>query len=125
MNRLVTAASKFAVAAHRHNQHAPASAARFVVARHFSDDSGLTLGTVKQFASKGGYGFIIPDGVDPKSHTNDDLIFIHRNDIKALESDDGEKFMGNLKPGMRVQFKISAAPEGKKHGKGKPWKHIV
>jgi len=45
------------------------------------DDDTIKLGTVKNFGLKGGFGFIIPDGVDKRTHHAKDLIFIHRNDI--------------------------------------------
>ena len=45
------------------------------------DDDTIMLGTVKNFGLKGGFGFIIPDGVDKRTHHAKDLIFIHRNDI--------------------------------------------
>jgi cold shock CspA family protein len=56
------------------------------------DDDSIKVGTVKNFGLKGGFGFIIPDGVDKRTHHAKDLIFIHRNDIlvNASETKTGE-----------------------------------
>lgn len=55
------------------------------------DDDDIKVGTVKNFGIKGGFGFIIPDGVDKRTHHARDLIFIHRNDIiDASETKTGE-----------------------------------
>ena len=53
-------------------------------------DSEIKFGTVKNFGLKGGFGFIIPDGVHKTGHAAKDLVFIHRADIKLKESKDGE-----------------------------------
>ena len=55
-----------------------------------SDDSEFKFGTVKNFGLKGGFGFIIPDGVHKTGHAAKDLVFIHRSDIMTKESKDGE-----------------------------------
>lgn len=90
MNRLVLAtASKLAASAHWAKHASASSSARLVAARQFSDSSNFAAGTVKHFGIKGGYGFIVPDGVDPKKHTDDQLIFIHRNDITVVRNEDG------------------------------------
>ncbi len=54
------------------------------------DPSGFKFGTVKNFGLKGGYGFIIPDGVPKTGHAAKDLIFIHRSGILTKESKDAE-----------------------------------
>jgi cold shock CspA family protein len=46
---------------------------------------------VKHFGLKGGFGFIIPDGISRRDHAAKDLIFVHRNDIKtSAPSGDGK-----------------------------------
>jgi cold shock CspA family protein len=112
MNRFLTAAAKTGAPALgiRHavpsssSSAASASTMRCAVAsrRLFSDssappssvggpgDSEIKFGTVKNFGLKGGFGFIIPDGVHKTGHAAKDLVFIHRADIMLKESKDGE-----------------------------------
>ena len=54
-----------------------------------SDDSNIQRGTVKLFNKRHGWGFIIPDGVDKRKHKEEELIFIHRVDIKMRNNDLG------------------------------------
>eukprot|EP00985_Skeletonema_marinoi_P003164 scaffold1316_cov135-Skeletonema_marinoi.AAC.4 len=112
MNSLLLGASKFAVSSLRSNRAAPAT--RLVAARCFSSDDvsstgddEVKTGIIKYFSYKTQFGFILPDGVDRKSHDDSDLIFIHRNDIKAQQNADGEKFYPGLKRNQRVAFKVS------------------
>eukprot|EP00984_Skeletonema_dohrnii_P023758 scaffold12839_cov96-Skeletonema_dohrnii-CCMP3373.AAC.3 len=112
MNSLLLGASKFAVSSLRSNRAAPAT--RLVAARCFSSDGvsstgddEVKTGIIKYFSYKTQFGFILPDGVDRKSHDDSDLIFIHRNDIKAQQNADGEKFYPGLKRNQRVAFKVS------------------
>ena len=87
MNRLLVTASRSSAPVLRTSHtNAPtsvsAAATRLVTARYFSDTSDdIKVGTVKNFGYTGGFGFIIPDGVDPFNHADEDVIFIHRNDI--------------------------------------------
>mmetsp|Transcript_9439 Transcript_9439/g.13937 ORF Transcript_9439/g.13937 Transcript_9439/m.13937 type:complete len:208 (+) Transcript_9439:33-656(+) len=112
MNSLLLGTSKFAVSSLRSNRAAPAT--RLVAARCFSSgddvssgDDQVKTGIIKYFSYKTQFGFILPDGVDRKSHDDSDLIFIHRNDIKAQQNADGEKFYPGLKRNQRVAFKVS------------------
>ncbi|KAL7500674.1 hypothetical protein ACHAWT_008529 [Skeletonema menzelii] len=111
MNNFLIGASKFAVSSLRSNHAAPA--ARLVAARCFSSDGDdeVKTGIIKYFSYKTQFGFILPDGVDKKTHDDNDLIFIHRNDIRAHENADGEKFYPGLKRNQRVAFKVSP-PDG-------------
>eukprot|EP00986_Skeletonema_menzelii_P006438 scaffold2430_cov146-Skeletonema_menzelii.AAC.10 len=111
MNNFLIGASKFAVSSLRSNRAAPA--ARLVAARCFSSDGDdeVKTGIIKYFSYKTQFGFILPDGVDKKTHDDNDLIFIHRNDIRAHENADGEKFYPGLKRNQRVAFKVSP-PDG-------------
>ena len=118
MNRFLTAAAKTGAPALRIRHAVPSSSSssapsasasaaatmRCAVAsrRLFSDssaspssgagpgDSEIKFGTVKNFGLKGGFGFIIPDGVHKTGHAAKDLVFIHRADIMLKESKDGE-----------------------------------
>lgn len=78
-----------------------------------NDNDTIKVGTVKNFGINGGFGFIIPDGVGKHAHDAKDLIFIHRNDIKAAEPKPGEaRYFPTLKKGQRVQYKVGPAPDG-------------
>eukprot|EP00581_Thalassiosira_minuscula_P027737 CAMPEP_0183749802 /NCGR_PEP_ID=MMETSP0739-20130205/501_1 /TAXON_ID=385413 /ORGANISM="Thalassiosira miniscula, Strain CCMP1093" /LENGTH=211 /DNA_ID=CAMNT_0025985651 /DNA_START=19 /DNA_END=654 /DNA_ORIENTATION=- len=120
MNRLLIYASKSAASSLRTNQIASSSAtARFLAARHLSDatagasdDAETKVGFVKYFSYQNKFGFIVPDGVDPTKHRNDEICFIHRNDIKVMD-DAADKFYPGLRKGMRVQFKVGPPDEGK------------
>jgi cold shock CspA family protein len=116
MNRFLAAAAKTGAPALRIRHAVPSSSSsaasssssastmRCAVAsrRLFSDssappssvggpgDSEIKFGTVKNFGLKGGFGFIIPDGVHKTGHAAKDLVFIHRADIMLKESKDGE-----------------------------------
>ncbi len=84
---------------------APTPTLRYCVARrHFSDtpsadndttrtddssssssDDEIKRGTVKNFNTNNGWGFIVPDGVDRRNHKDEELVFIHRADIKIRD----------------------------------------
>ena len=103
-------------------------------ARYFSDTSSTTdpssavsyddikVGTVKYFGMREGYGFITPSWIDEKNATDDDMVFIHRSDIKRIEVEGSDfRYSPNLQRGERVQFKLLPKDEGKPGlGKGKP-----
>ena len=104
-------------------------------ARYFSDDISSTtdpssavsdddikVGTVKYFGMREGYGFITPSWIDEKNATDDDMVFIHRSDIKRIEVEGSDfRYSPNLQRGERVQFKLLPKDEGKPGlGKGKP-----
>jgi len=133
MNRLLLTASRSASSSLRVNRVAPpsSSAVRYLAARHLSDsaetaesaaaatpsddgDAEIKLGTVKHYQVKKNFGFIIPDGVDKKDHGKEDLIFIHRHDIKSEVFGGGERFFPVLRSNMRVQFKVKADADGGK-----------
>mmetsp|Transcript_19322 Transcript_19322/g.45224 ORF Transcript_19322/g.45224 Transcript_19322/m.45224 type:complete len:201 (-) Transcript_19322:1146-1748(-) len=88
-----------------------------LITRGFSDstEGGETkTGTVKVFQYQKAYGFIVPDGVDRINHTNNELFFFHRADIKLADSGtDGEKYYPSLSRGQRVEFTADAPDEGK------------
>ena len=112
MNNLLIGTSKFAVSSLRRNLAAPAT--RLVAARCFSsgdDDNEVKTGSVKYFSYKTQFGFILPDGVDKKTHNDSDLFFIHRNDIKMEANANGEKFYPGLKRNLRVAFKVAPPDE--------------
>mmetsp|Transcript_7615 Transcript_7615/g.11900 ORF Transcript_7615/g.11900 Transcript_7615/m.11900 type:complete len:198 (-) Transcript_7615:220-813(-) len=118
MNNFLIGSSKFAVSSLRSNLAAPAT--RLVAARCFSsgdDDNEVKTGIIKYFSYKTQFGFIIPDGVDKKTHSDSDLFFIHRNDIKTEENANGEKFYPGLKRNLRVAFKVSPADDNGKSAK--------
>jgi len=118
MNNFFIGSSKFAVSSLRSNLAAPAT--RLVAARCFSsgdDDNEVKTGIIKYFSYKTQFGFIIPDGVDKKTHSDSDLFFIHRNDIKTEENANGEKFYPGLKRNLRVAFKVSPADDNGKSAK--------
>lgn len=50
-----------------------------------NDDDEIKRGTVKNFNTKNGWGFIIPDGIDRRNHKEGELVFIHRADIKIRD----------------------------------------
>ncbi len=111
MNSFLLGASKFAVSSLISNRAAPAT--RLVAVRCFSSgDDEIKTGTIKYFSYKTQFGFILPDGVDKKTHDDKDLIFIHRNDIKAQQNANGEKFYPGLKRNQRVAFKVAPPQEG-------------
>lgn len=112
MNNFLIGSSKFAVSSLRSNLAAPAT--RLVAARCFSsgdDDIEVKTGIIKYFSYKTQFGFILPDGVDKKTHNDSDLFFIHRNDIRVKENANGEKFYPGLKRNQRVAFKVSPPDE--------------
>jgi len=111
MKGFLLGASKFAASSLRSNRAFPA--ARVVAVRCFSSgDDEVKTGTIKYFSYKTQYGFILPDGVDKNTHDDKDLIFIHRNDIKAQQNANGEKFYPGLRRNQRVAFKVAPPAEG-------------
>ena len=87
-----------------------------LTARGFSDsaDAGETkTGTVKVFQNQKAFGFIVPDGVDRINHTNDEIFFFHRADIKRADTGDGEQYYPTLMRGQRVEFTEDSPDEGK------------
>ena len=113
----------------------------FATSRHFSDttdtststidtdDDDIKTGVVKHFNTKEAYGFIIPSWIDESKLTENDKIFIHRNDIRRVELADGSSSRGlyypNLRRGDKVQFKLGPPDEGKKMGKGNCLDYIL
>eukprot|EP00584_Thalassiosira_punctigera_P015637 CAMPEP_0172550474 /NCGR_PEP_ID=MMETSP1067-20121228/29992_1 /TAXON_ID=265564 ORGANISM="Thalassiosira punctigera, Strain Tpunct2005C2" /NCGR_SAMPLE_ID=MMETSP1067 /ASSEMBLY_ACC=CAM_ASM_000444 /LENGTH=225 /DNA_ID=CAMNT_0013338065 /DNA_START=41 /DNA_END=715 /DNA_ORIENTATION=+ len=83
------------------------------------DDGEFKLGTVKHFRKD--YGFIIPDGVDKYKHSNRELCFVHRSDIKRMSIDGGRegesrespRYFPGLAKNQRVRFKVAPPDEGK------------
>ncbi|KAL3788732.1 hypothetical protein HJC23_012288 [Cyclotella cryptica] len=72
----------------------------------------VKTGTVHSFDDKKMYGFIRPDGHDPKGKKwKDNFIFVHSTDIKSIPVE-GEKIFPTLKPKMRVQFRTVPASSG-------------
>lgn len=69
-----------------------------------SDDSNIQRGTVKLFNKRHGWGFIIPDGVDKRKHKEEELIFIHRVDIKMRNNDLGGGGGGGVGVGEKGYF---------------------
>ena len=119
MNNFLLGASKFAVSSFRSNRAAPA-ASRLVAARCLSsdgDDDEVKTGVIKYFSYRTQFGFILPDGVDKHTHDDSDLVFIHRNDIKAHENANGEKFYPGLRRNLRVAYKVSPPDENAKCAK--------
>jgi len=111
MNSFLLGASKFAVSSLISNRAAPAT--RLVAVRCFSScDDEIKTGTIKYFSYKTQFGFILPDGVNKNTHDDKDLIFIHRNDIKAQQNANGERFYPGLKRNQRVAFKVAPPQEG-------------
>ena len=141
MNRLlVIAASRAAAPYSRSCIISTSSSSSFATSRcvfatrHFSDtdtstspdntdDDDIKTGVVKHFNTKEAYGFIIPSWIDESNLQENDKIFIHRNDIRRVQLEDGSNSSGiyypNLRRGDKVQFKLGPPDEGKKNGKGK------
>ncbi|KAL7433848.1 hypothetical protein ACHAXH_008604 [Discostella pseudostelligera] len=86
------------------------------------DSSDIQRGTVKLFNTRNGWGFIIPDGVDKRKHKEEELVFIHRVDIKTRNAlGAGEKgYFPSLIAGQRVQFKVGP-PANDKASSGKAY----
>lgn len=84
------------------------------------DDDELKTGTVKFFNNRDGYGFIIPSWITNKNTmSDDDQMFIHRNDIIQREMEGGEgKYFPILGKGQKVQFKVGVPNDGKNMKKG-------
>lgn len=132
--------------AHAHSSHSHATT-RFLAAssRHFSDsaaadssgdvgggvgggdgggDDEYKIGMIKSFSFRNQYGFIVPDGVDFRNPPQEDLYFVHRNNIREMEvtADENnnasleDRFWPQLKGGMRVRFKAELPAEGKNSG---------
>mmetsp|Transcript_181 Transcript_181/g.415 ORF Transcript_181/g.415 Transcript_181/m.415 type:complete len:243 (+) Transcript_181:56-784(+) len=135
MNRLLLTASRSAASSSLRGGNraaAPPSSSAIrhlaVARRHLSDsaesaaptadDDEIKVGTVHNFNFKSHYGFILPDGIDKEDHKKEDLVFIHRNDIRTTTFEDREgraqKFYPGLKSNMRVQFKVKADADGGK-----------
>jgi len=86
------------------------------------DNDDIKTGVVKHFNTKEAYGFIIPSWIDESKLQENDKIFIHRNDIRRVQLEDGSSnniYYPNLRRGDKVQFKLGPPDEGKKNGKGK------
>lgn len=135
MNRLLmttaTACSKTTLAASSFRLNStslPSSFALSSSARYFSDissttdpssavsdyDDDIKVGTVKFFGIREGYGFITPSWIDEKNASDDDVVFVHRSDIKRIEVEGTDfRYSPNLQRGDRVQFKLSPKDEGK------------
>ena len=146
MNRLLVAAASRATAPYSRScisstsSYSSFATSRcvFATSRHFSDttdtntsldsntdntaDDDIKTGVVKHFNTKEAYGFIIPSWIDESKLTENDKIFIHRNDIRRVQLADGSSSKGlyypNLRRGDKVQFKLGPPDEGKKMGKG-------
>jgi len=141
MNRLlITAASRAAAPYSRSCIISTSSSSYFATSRcifatrRFSDtdtstspdntdtDNDIKTGVVKHFNTKEAYGFIIPSWIDESKLQENDKIFIHRNDIRRVQLEDGSSnniYYPNLRRGDKVQFKLGPPDEGKKNGKGK------
>ena len=140
MNRLLITAASRAAAPSRSCIISTSSSSSFATSRcvfatrHFSDtdtstspdntdNDDIKTGVVKHFNTKEAYGFIIPSWIDESNLQENDKIFIHRNDIRRVQLEDGSNISGiyypNLRRGDKVQFKLGPPDEGKKNGKGK------
>lgn len=76
---------------------------------------------MKNFNTNNGWGFIVPDGVDRRNHKEEELVFIHRADIKIRDLGLGEeRYFPSLMPGQRVQFKVGP-PANEKAAAGKAY----